>query len=1033
MVKEMEQYNPVKVEHEVLAFWKKNKIYEKQKATYKNSKKRWSFIDGPITANNPMGVHHAWGRTLKDIFLRFKAMQRYNIRRQNGFDCQGLWVEVEVEKAKGFKSTKDIEDFGIKKFVLECKERTERMAQKQTEQSIRLGQWMDWDDSYYTHTDKANEYKWMFLKFCKEKGWLYKGVDVVQWCPRCSCTESKHAVATEGYWNETDDALYMKFPVVGRDKEYFLVFTTTAWTVPADVVLSVNPEFYYVRAKKGNEIYILAEKLVEKVLGKNAEILDRFLGSDLEGMAYEMPYADLPAQKDSVISGAKDPEKERGASPHVVVMWSEASEEEGTGIVHNAPGCGPEDYQLGKDERLPAPSPLDEKGIYIEGYGWLTGKTHTEGGKEVIKDMQKRGFMYKTEKYTHSYPHCTRCKTPLVFRLVPEWYIAMDELRPKLIEENKKIKWTPPQGQIYEETWLKNMGDWLISRKRYWGLPLPIWECECGEVTVVGSKAELKKLAVKGFDKMKELHRPWVDEVIIKCPKCKKNVNRVLDTGDVWLDAGMVPFFTLDWLTNKKYFNQWYPADFVTECGPGQYRCWFYSMILHGVALTGKLPFKNVLTDELVKDEKGQEMHKSSGNAIWFDEAADKAGSDPMRWLYSTQDPNKELWFGWNILEEKKKILNVLWNFGNYIQPFLGNKKSTKLTTTDKWLLSKLESMKKKVTDYLEVYQPHLAAVEIENFFLNDLSRGYGQMVRDSIEDPNVVYTTYNAYLELLRLLCPFTPFFVEKIYQELYSKLEKVPSIHLYEWPKYHKELVNKSLEKEMQLAQKLISITLSSREQFSRGIRWPIKSVTVVAKPTILSKLKKQSELIKRLTNTVKLEFALQLKNTTYDVKPDFKKLGPKLGKDVPAFASALAKVSPKELTKQIANGKVEVKVNGKTVSASVDELIIRENLPEGLVGQRDADMAVYIDTHETSEMLSSGFAREIIRKVQDLRKKAGLIKKDRIALTLSLPRDLNINSYLTEIKKKCGVKKLTLGAVKGKKEEFKVRDKSISIGVV
>ncbi|MCS7134802.1 MAG: class I tRNA ligase family protein, partial [Candidatus Pacearchaeota archaeon] len=371
------------IEKEILKFWKENKIFEKLREKLRKSKKRFSFIDGPITANNPMGVHHAWGRTYKDLFQRFKAMQGYNQRFQNGFDCQGLWIEVEVEKEKGFKSKKDIEAFGIARFVEACKERTERMAQLITEQSIRLGQWMAWDESYYTHSFKANDYKWFFIKYCHKKGWVYKGVDVIPWCPRCEAAESKHGLATEGYREKEDKAIYVKFPVKGK-REYFLVWTTTPWTLPANTSIAVNPEIFYVYAKKDDEIFILAENLAENVLGKHT-IIKKVLGRDLEGIEYEMPYSHLDPQKASIVAGSSLDKEEKVKAPHKVILWEEVSKEEGTGIVHIAPGCGPEDYQLGKKYKLPAISPLNEQGCYVEGFDWLTGKYAFEANEEIIK------------------------------------------------------------------------------------------------------------------------------------------------------------------------------------------------------------------------------------------------------------------------------------------------------------------------------------------------------------------------------------------------------------------------------------------------------------------------------------------------------------------------------------------------------------------------------------------------------------------------------------------------------------------------
>ena len=469
----------IKGEKDILKFWQEKRIFEK--LVKKNAgKKIFSFIDGPITANNPMGVHHAWGRTYKDVFQRFKAMQGFEQRYQNGFDCQGLWVEREEEKSLGLKNKKDIEKYGILNFVKACRKRVEKYSKIQAEQSIRLGYWMDWNNSYYTMTDSNNLHNWFLIKTYFKKKWLYKGKDAVPWCWRCGTASSKHDIVTEGYKEVTHPSLFMRFPVAGKKDEYFLIFTTTPWTVPANVAIAVNKDVTYVKVEQEGEYYWLAEKRLEELKG-NYKIIEKKKGKALEGMKYEMPYKDLPEQKTSL---------------HEVVLWELATEQEGTGIVHIAPGCGTDDYELGKKLKLNAISPLDEAGVYRKNFGIFPGKKYSEVNKEILIEMEKNGFVYKIVSYKHRYPHCWRCGEELVFRLVEEWYVKADEIRKKLIEENRKVNWYPEYGKVRQEEWFKNMGDWLISRERYWGLPLPIWECECGEIFVAGSLEELRERAV---------------------------------------------------------------------------------------------------------------------------------------------------------------------------------------------------------------------------------------------------------------------------------------------------------------------------------------------------------------------------------------------------------------------------------------------------------------------------------------------------------------------------------------------------------
>ncbi len=1011
----MTAFEPVKFEPEILDFWRKKNIYEKQKKLYENSSKNWSFIDGPITASqlSGMGVHHGWGRTLKDLYLRWHAMQRHNIRRQNGFDTQGLWIEREIETELKFKrGKKDIEEYGIGKFVEKCEEYVEKSAKKITEQSLRLGQWMDWNNSYFTHTDKANEYKWHFLKFCHEKGWIYKGKDVIPWCPRCSTAESKHAIATEGYFEVEHTSMFMQFPITGQKNEFFLVWTTTPWTVPADVAIAVNPNITYVKVKQDSKQFWLAESRLSILKGEYI-IKEKKSGKKLVGMKYDMPYKNFEAQKGAV---------------HKVVAWDLVGGEDGTGIVHIAPGCGPEDYDLGKKEKLTSPSPLDEQGIFLSGYDWLVGQHVAKANPAVLEDLQKRGFIYKLETIKHRYPHCTRCHTELVFRLVDEWYIAVDEMRQKLIDENRKIKWVPERGQRYEEDWLTNMSDWLISRKRYYGLPLPIWECACGNFEVIGSVAELKKKAISGFSKMKELHRPWVDDVKIKCSKCGKIVSRVPDIGDVWLDAGMVPFFTLDYLTDKKYFDTWYPADLVIECGPGQYRCWFYSMILHGVFLTGKAPFKSVMTDELIKGEDGREMHKSWGNAIWFDEAAEKVGADVMRWRYCIQDIGKELWFGWKGLEEQRKNLLVLWNIGNYLQVYFGKnfkpKQPKAITTADKWILSKLESLKVKVSANLEALQPHLAAQDLQDFFLNTFSREYIHFIRDilsedSPEKENALQVMYKVMLDLLTLLSPFIPFTTEKLYQDVFRTFQKEESIHLFEWPVVDNKQIDSKLEAEMALVKDVLSNILALREKIPRGIKWPIKSAVLITEnEEFKSAIKEHSELIKRLANILSIEISHELKGLRHRVKADFSRIGPKFGRDAAEVVAKVAATASESIMRSLQKeNKLILELNKKKVELEHEDLIIEEILPFGIMGGIFGSYSLYLEIEETQEMLQMGFVREFTRAVQALRKKANLQKSDRIALFVSAlaSSQAALQNQAKEISQKVGASSIDFVAIK------------------
>jgi isoleucyl-tRNA synthetase len=939
-------YNPVAVEKQILEFWKKNEIFKK--LVKKNSKgKRFSFIDGPITANNAMGVHHAWGRTLKDLFLRYKAMQGFRQRYQNGFDCQGLWVEVEVEKDLGFNSKHDIEKFGLENFSKACRERVNKFSKRITEQSIRLGQWMDWENSYHTFDDSNIEAIWFFLKKCREKKWLYEGTKCMPWCYRCGTSLSQHEQA-DSYTDLVHPGLFVKFKIKNRKNEYLLVWTTTAWTLSSNVASAVHPDLDYVKVKKGDEYFYLSKGTIKHV-GEH-EVVENLKGKDLVGIEYESLYPDFETQK-----GVK----------HSVVGWDLVSEEEGTGIVHIAPGCGVEDHELGKEKSLAEIAPLDEFGFFIKGFGWLTGKNVKGLSPLVIEDLKKRGLLFKVEDYRHRYPICWRCKEELVFRLVREWFIKSDGVRQKMKDEAAKVVWYPEFGGKLMQDWLTNMGDWCISRKRYWGLPLPFYKCGCGHVEIIGSKKELREKAVnpKLVGKLPELHRPWIDAIKIKCTKCKAEAERIKEVGDCWLDAGIVPFSTLKYFTDKKYWKEWFPADFISEMRE-QVKLWFYSILFMSVTLEEVSCYKKVLTYEKVNDEKGNPMHKSLGNVIWFDEAAEKMGADVMRWMFVKQNPHFILNFGYTPGKEVHRTLNILYNTIQYVKTYCeaSNHKPKKIVKRDlasRWIISRLESLKKNVFKSMEEMKYHFASKAIEDFFLYDLSRWYIQIIRSEVKPGSdskckgiVLDTLYYVTLELLKLIAPFMPFFAEHCYQDYYRKFEKIESIHLMDWPKPNEKLIDDELNSSMEIVRKIVESSFSSRQSANIKRRWPVGEIFVVSEhKNVVKSVKNLEEVLLKMCN---------------------------------CKCISVVKKSPK----------------GEFSEAEFDfgKVLINKKLDE--------------------KLLEEALIREVIREIQSLRKKYGFNVKENINLTLSSDEKSNavLKKYVKDLKKEVGAKDIALGKMKG-----------------
>ena len=852
---------------------------------------RFSFVDGPVTANKSLAVHTAWGRTLKDVFQRYKALQGHHQRYQNGFDCQGLWIEVGVEKELGLNSKREIEEYGLEAFAERCRAVVERSSAELTKGSIRLGQWMDWGNDYFTFSDTNIEYIWRFLQIINEKGWLFRGHRATEWCPRCGTSISAHELVGS-YVDRVDPALSVRFPLLDRPDEAVVIWTTTPWTLPANVAVAVLPTARYGRLANGDWIG------VER--GGDATFEETLLGRDLVGWRYQGPFDDLGPG---------------GEVAHRVIGWEEVALDEGTGLVHIAPGCGTEDFELSKVEDLPVLMPVDESGRFFPAYGWLTGRAAHDVAGEVIADLRSRGLLVEAAEITHRYPECWRCHTPLIFRISDDWFISVDEIRAPMREANATVEWTPEYMGKRMDDWLVNMADWNISRRRYYGLPLPFYPCSCGHLEVVGSKAELARLATAPLEDLPELRRPWIDRVAIRCPGCGEDVQRITEVGDVWLDAGIVPFSTLGWqnpewieqgyatgaakglttadLPDQAYWEEWFPAEWVSEMRE-QIRLWFYSQLFMSVALTGRAPFRKVLGYEKMLDEQGQEMHGSWGNMIDAPEAFARMGADVMRWQYCAQPPTQNLLFGFGPGFEIQRKLLTLWNSVSFFIQYANIAEFTpdlaeldtgptgELEHLDRWLVERTRLL---VADTTAAYEQYLTVNVLRAFeqYVDDVSNWYVRRSRRRFwnGDEAALRTLWTSLVDALRVVAPVMPFLTEHLWAHLVAgPLADAPrSIFLAGWPVAHP--VDHELLDDEAAVRQVVELGRQARAASKLKTRQPLRRLVVEGADRAVAHAGDIAEELR----IKEVRFG-PIEATDLRVRPNLPVLGPRFGKDLGAI---------------------------------------------------------------------------------------------------------------------------------------------------
>lgn len=971
--------------------WEEEDLLDKC-VTTREGQPQFVFYEGPPTANGRPGVHHFMARTLKDSVNRYKTMKGFQVRRKAGWDTHGLPVEIEVEKQLKMTGKQDIEKYGIKEFNEKCRESVFTYESLWREMSRRMGYLVDLENPYITLDNDYIETGWWVIKEFFKAGLIYEGHKILPYCPRCGTGLASHEVA-QGYKEVKVLTLVAKFKKKDADNEYFLAWTTTPWTLAANVALTVNPNVDYVKVKmtsgeNAGDVYYLAEELMEKVLGDDSyEVLEKMKGSQMEHMEYEqlMPFVEVEGKAFYVTCG-----------DYVTTT-------DGTGIVHTAPAFGEDDYNTGRKYGLPVPIPVDEDGKYTA-TPWEGRFVMEEGlDVEIVKYLAAEGKLFSKEKIEHNYPHCWRCSTPLIYYAKPSWYIEMSALKDQLVANNNTVNWYPEYvGEKRFGNWLAEVKDWAISRNRYWGTPIPIWRCECGHLECVGSREELIEKAQEDIDMSIELHRPYVDDVHLTCPECGKTMARIPEVMDCWFDSGVMPYAQHHYpFENTEHFDdQEFPADFICE-GIDQTRGWFYSLMAVSTFLKGKAPYKNVLVNDLILDKHGKKMSKSKGNTVDPFQVLDQYGADAPRWYLLQSSPawtpTKFDEDGLQDLVSKffgtlKNVYNffVLYSNQDDIDPSKFDVPVAERPELDRWIISKFNRVVKEATEYMDSYDHMRATRAIQNFVTEDLSNWYIRRARRRFwaegmsDDKKAVYkTTYDVLVGVAELMAPFAPFIAD----EMYVKLTGNESVHLAYYPVADESLIDEKIEERMDLVRTLVGLGRGIREKERIKVRQPLSSVLVDGKyESVISDL---VPLIQEELNIKNVDFENDLSTyMNYELKPAFSVAGPVMGSDIKAFGEYLAKEDP---AKVLAAGEMELELNGNKYTVGSDMIDVKINAKEGFAVAMENNVFVILDTNLNQDLVDEGFAREVVSKVQQLRKQKDLEMMDNITITLSCDNEV------------------------------------------
>ena len=976
--KELSKEKVSRVEDEINENWKKMDILDK---CIEGRTKDFVFYDGPATANGMPGLHHMVAKFLKDAFCKYHTMKGERVLRKIGWDTHGLPVEVQVEKKLGFKDKTDIEKFGIKEFNEECRKTVWENEKAFADLTTKMGQFIDLENRYITYDNNYIETEWWILKKFFDEGLFYEGAKILPYCTRCGTGLASHEVA-QGYKEISVDTVIVPMKKKDEENTYFLVWTTTPWTLIANVALCVNPNEEYIKASSQGYNFIVAKKLANKVLGDDYETLETYKGSDLEYTEYEQLLPFLSVDKHAFY----------------VTCDNYVTMEDGTGIVHLAPAFGADDANVGKKYGLPYLNPVGEDGCYTDG-PWK-GMRVFDADEVVIKYLKENDKLFKKQRMVHNYPHCWRCDTPLLYYSKPSFYLEVTKIKDKIIEANKTVHWFPEYvGEKRFGNWLENLNDWAISRSRYWGTPLPLWRCSCGHDEMIGSRKELAEKAIESIDESIELHRPYVDDVHIKCPECGGVMTRVKDVIDCWFDSGSMPFAQYHYpFENEELWKTQFPADFIAE-GIDQTRGWFYSLLVISVFVTGKSPYKNVLVNELLLDKYGKKMHKSKGNSVEPFSLIEEYGADTIRWYLPYVSP---VWtpikFDEDGLKEVySKFFNTLKNTYNFFALYANTDevdarklkvKYDDLEEIDKWLLSKYNKLVKYTTDAYEEYDLNKVVRSITDFVSEDLSNWYIRRNRrrfwahDLDTSKKAVYkTTYDVLVGLTKLIAPVVPFISEEIYTALTNK----ESVHLAKFPKCDDKLIDEKIEEKMDLVRDLISLGRNVREEAKIKVRQPISEAILDGKnKNIIGDL---TELIKEELNVKEIKFADDLSiYMNYEVKPNFKVCGPLLGSSIKSFQGYVKNFNYGDIKNLEEGNEVKINLDGKEITITYDMLDVRITSKEGFNSTHEGNNFIVLNTTLNKDLINEGIARELISKIQQLRKNKDFNIVDRINIYYS-----------------------------------------------